>query len=97
MARQEEEHRQEERRSNENAARKSARGAVDREKVRAALKAASGKEVEDEAVQSASALLEDKLARIAARAAEHRVERNEDNINAAHVAVAAQREQENRE
>ncbi|MHB1830398.1 MAG: hypothetical protein ACYCO0_03305 [Candidatus Micrarchaeaceae archaeon] len=90
------EDRKESRRTRENAARKSAKGAVDREMVRGALKAASGKEASDCAVDATSALLEDKLARIAAKAADARDERDEESISASHVAVAAQRESEDR-
>ncbi|MCL5680346.1 MAG: hypothetical protein M1465_03345, partial [Candidatus Marsarchaeota archaeon] len=90
------EDRRENRRTRENAARKSAKGAVDKEKVRAALKSASGKDADDEAVDAASALLEDRLAKIAARTADARDDRDDGNVRAAHVAVAAQREAEER-
>lgn len=91
------EDRRENRRTRENAARKSAKGAVNKESIRAALKAASGKDADDEAVESTSVLLEEKLARIAARAADSREERNDESIRAAHVTVAAQREAEERQ
>ncbi|VVB76793.1 Uncharacterised protein [uncultured archaeon] len=86
-----------ERERRENAARDRASDAVDRDEVRAALKAAGAREVDDEAVEAVRALVVEKLARIAARS----VEASEDiddssTLSAAAVAVATERDSDTR-
>ena len=78
------------------AARRAARRAVDRERVRAALRAAGAREAEDEAVEAAAALIEERVAQIAARCAECSRDRDEARLSAASVAIAAAREAEER-
>jgi hypothetical protein len=78
------------------AARRKASRAVDREQTRAALRAAGAREPEDEAVEAAAVLVEERLAEIAARAAETSEDREESRLSAGSVAVAAQREAEER-
>ena len=81
----------------ENDARRRARKALDRDEVRAVMKAAAGsREIDREAVEAVSALVEERIARIAARAVEAAEDRNEDVIRAAAVAVAAERDSEAR-
>jgi hypothetical protein len=84
------------RRQRESAAREKIRQALDRDKARSAFKAAGAREIDDQALEAASALSEERLARIASRAAEIAEERNEDSVSAASVAIAAEREREPR-
>ena len=78
------------------AARREVREAVDRERARAAIRAAGAREADDAAVDALAALAEERLAEIAARAVENSRERNELKLSAATVAIAAQREAEER-
>ncbi|MGA3020468.1 MAG: hypothetical protein ABSD68_00775 [Candidatus Micrarchaeales archaeon] len=78
------------------AARRMVRRAVDRDRIRAALKAAGANEPDDAAVEAAAVLAEERLAEIAARCAECSEDREEKRLSAASVAVAAAREAEER-
>ena len=84
------------RRARVSAARRSIRDVVDRRRVRAVLRAAGVREADEEAVEAASVLAEERLAELAARSAECSEERSERRLSAASVALAAQREAEER-
>lgn len=76
--------------------RRSAKRAVDRDRVRDVLRAAGARNVDEDAVEAMSALLDERLASIASRVADAQEERDEDRLSAATVAVAAVREVEER-
>ena len=76
----------------ESAARRRLNGAaVDRNKVREALKAAGARNPDEEAVEAAAVLAEERIAEIAVRSAEASEDRAESSLSAASVALAAQR------
>lgn len=78
------------------ATRRSVRDAVDRDSVREAFRAAGARSVDDEAVETAALLAEERLIELAARSVESSEEREEVRLSAASVALAAQREAEDR-
>lgn len=78
------------------AARREIREAIDREQALAALKAAGARDADPEAVDSLAALAEERMAELIARAVESSKDRDEAVVSAGSVAVAAQREAEER-
>ncbi len=78
------------------AARRKGRGAVDREQLKAAFRAAGATDVDDTAVETAAAVVEERLFELAARSVESSEEREESRLSASSVAIAAQREAEDR-
>lgn len=73
------------------AARSSAMRAVNRDQVRAALKAAGASRIDDSAVEAASAIVAENLAELSASAASASRDRRESSLSAASVAVGATR------
>ena len=78
------------------AARKEIRESMDRDKATAALRAAGARDIDPEAVDALAVLAEERMAELVARAVESMKERDETRISAGSVAVAAQREAEER-
>jgi hypothetical protein len=78
------------------AARREIRDAVDRDKMLAAIRAAGARDADPEAIDAIAVLAEERMAEVIARAVESNREREEMRMRAGSVAVAAQREAEER-